>query len=745
MKKAFFQKKNVEKNNQDLKNPRHVVKNRWTEKKVVRFLDGLTDRILILFCIILLFLGGYALLDTIHVYNHANDKSLLTYKPKVDKDGTVRDPLSLPGSVGWLTLDGSNVDYPIMQGTDNNAYLNKDPYGNYSLSGSLFLDASNSPDFTDQYSMIYGHHMEHNSMFGTLDEYLKPEYFAEHRSGSIIIKDKSYKLVLFAALECSAYQKEIFDVTYGGALDYIRENAEIFYGDDVTEYDQILAMSTCQEADSDQRTIIFAVIVGGPGSLNADGSQKSTTSGDVNTGTTGNRSNQAYLYWLGLFTAFAIGVALLLSMKKDKKKLAEQTSDTFTIHNSEIVDATYSTINGPNEESPNETNIPERGVSSIEEKHLDNAATEPVEVPEIKLIEMSKAASVETKEPEAKTPAKKKPARKPRKKTSDTVTAKTAEKPKRKAATKKSVKPVAVEVAPVEKTEVAPIIEKPKRKTTKKTAKPAEVAVAPVEKPKRKSTKKTVKIATVDSAPSEQAEITPVVEKPKRKSTKKTVKPAAVESAPVEKTESAPIAAKPKRKTTKKTAKPATVEAPVEKTEVKSVVEKPKRKSTKKTAKLAEVAVATVEKTEDAPVVEKPKRKPAKKAVKPAIVEAPIEKVEAKPTVEKPKRKTTRKAAGKAVEPAPVEKIEAAPVVEKPKRKAPVKKKTVKSADKTVDQPKVKRTRKASTAIDAKKEAAKQPEKKPVVRKKKASATTEKKPAKTAKKKIKPVNNNGEQ
>ena len=623
MAKSFFRKKKADAKKEHEHDSSPVpVKKKITEKKVVRFFDKLTDRILIFICLILLCLGSYALIDTIHIYYHANDTSLLTYKPKVEKDGTVRDPLSLPGAVGWLTLDGTHIDYPVMQGSDNSAYLNKDPYGNYSLSGSLFLDAANKADFTDQYCMIYGYHMEHSTMFGALDEYLNADYFAKHRTGSIIIGNKSYKLVFFAAVECSAYQKEIFDVKYGGALSYILNNAEILYADDVTEYDQILALSTCQEADSDQRTVIFAVITGGPGMLNSDGTQKSTTAGDVNTGAKNNHST--YLYWMSILVALAIGAATVAMMRNDKNKQKLVTDE-----NSNVLDAVYTPVKDTKAKTAEQPMAPPVVEPIVQTKE---SPAEPIaEVPEIKLIEMSKAASIETKEPEAKTPAKKKPARKPRKKTSDTVTAKTAEKPKRKATTKKSVKPVAVEVAPVEKTEVAPIIEKPKRKTTKKTAKPITVEASPVEK----------------------AETKPVVEKPKRKSTKKT-------------------------------AKPATVEAPVEKTE-------------------------------------------------------------AKPPVEKPKRKTTRKAAGKAVEPAPVEKIEAAPVVEKPKRKAPVKKKTVKSADKTVDQPKVKRTRKASTAIDAKKEAAKQPEKKPVVRKNNASATTEKKPAKTAKKKVKPVNNNGEQ
>ena len=288
-----------------------------TERKVVRFLDKLTDRILIFLCIILLCLGGYALLDTIHIYYHANDTSLLSYKPEVDENGVVRDPLSLPGAVGWLTLDGTQVDYPIMHGTDNSAYLNKDPYGNYSLSGSLFLDANNSPDFTDQYSMIYGHHMEHNSMFGALDEYLKQDYFDKHRDGSIIIGAKSYKLVLFAAVETSAYTKEIFDVKNGGALDYIRQNAEIFYPDDVTDYDQILAMSTCQEADSDQRTVIFAVIVGGPGMLSNDGSKPSSTAGKVQTDVS---KTSVWLYWLGIGIAAAVGIGTYMTMRHTKGK-----------------------------------------------------------------------------------------------------------------------------------------------------------------------------------------------------------------------------------------------------------------------------------------------------------------------------------------------------------------------------------------------------------------------------------------
>ena len=85
---------------------------------------------------------------------------------------------------GWLTVDGTNIDYPVMQGKDNNSYLNTDPFGNYSLTGSIFLDSRSSPDFSDEYSVVYGHHMDYGKMFGALDDFLNEKYLKQHSSGS---------------------------------------------------------------------------------------------------------------------------------------------------------------------------------------------------------------------------------------------------------------------------------------------------------------------------------------------------------------------------------------------------------------------------------------------------------------------------------------------------------------------------------------------------------------------------------
>ncbi|MCG4817374.1 class B sortase, partial [Collinsella aerofaciens] len=64
-----------------------------------------------------------------------------------------------PEVFGWLTVYGTNIDYPVTQGKDNWKYVNTNALGEYSLSGAIFLDYTNRKDFQDFNSILYGHHM----------------------------------------------------------------------------------------------------------------------------------------------------------------------------------------------------------------------------------------------------------------------------------------------------------------------------------------------------------------------------------------------------------------------------------------------------------------------------------------------------------------------------------------------------------------------------------------------------------
>ena len=234
-------------------------------KKAVKLFDWIEDKIIYLFCIMLFLIGLYALVDSYQVYLHANDDSLLKFKPGYNGEASDRE---IQGNmVAWLTIDGTNIDYPVMQGEDNNEYLNKDPYGDYSLGGSIFLDSRNSSDFSDGYSLIYGHPMEGGSMFGELHSFMEEDFFRKHRNAKLIVGDKKYDLKIFAALNTDATEEYIFAVTERKkkeVVNYVKKKAKICDGEIVRQIikdkKRMVAMSTCKAPDSVERIVVFGVL-----------------------------------------------------------------------------------------------------------------------------------------------------------------------------------------------------------------------------------------------------------------------------------------------------------------------------------------------------------------------------------------------------------------------------------------------------------------------------------------------------
>ena len=233
-------------------------------RKIVRILDNLIDRFLFLLCILIFLIGGYALFDSYAVYYQAADNDILKCKPGYETEEDVNKEIQ-GFMAAWLTMDGSDIDYPVMQGDDNSEYLSKDPFGGYSLAGSIFLDSRNAPDFTDPYSLIYGHHMEHGMMFGALDEWLDRAYCDNHRTGKLIVGDDTFPLEVFAVLEAEATRKELFAPTETDpamTFDFIKDHARILYEDSVPGTDErIVALSTCKSPDTSERTIVVCRVL----------------------------------------------------------------------------------------------------------------------------------------------------------------------------------------------------------------------------------------------------------------------------------------------------------------------------------------------------------------------------------------------------------------------------------------------------------------------------------------------------
>ena len=223
--------------------------------KSINFIVAIISLILFLICL-------YAMIDAYIVYVGANDSGIMKYKPESGNTEKLRE-LS-ENAVAWLTVDDTRIDYPVMQGENNTEYLNKAPNGEFSLSGSIFLDSRNDKTFSDPYSLIYGHHMEYGAMFGSLDEYKDKAFFDSHRTGLLtVVNGTEYQITFFAACKAQATEKVIFDPPQSdkkSLLDYLSKNA---MNDEPQEIDtgaKLIALSTCQSAESNERMIVFGVL-----------------------------------------------------------------------------------------------------------------------------------------------------------------------------------------------------------------------------------------------------------------------------------------------------------------------------------------------------------------------------------------------------------------------------------------------------------------------------------------------------
>jgi sortase B len=144
-------------------------------------------------------------------------------------------------------------------------YVNRDVYKEFSLSGSVFLDYQNNREFSDDYSLLYAHHMEGNVMFGEVTDFLDADYFGKHTGGTFYTPTGSYNIEWFACVSTDAYDDQLFNPAsideedeYRELLAYIKE-AAVNYSDsvNVTTKDKIIALSTCLDLTTNGRAVLF--------------------------------------------------------------------------------------------------------------------------------------------------------------------------------------------------------------------------------------------------------------------------------------------------------------------------------------------------------------------------------------------------------------------------------------------------------------------------------------------------------
>lgn len=170
--------------------------------------------------------------------------------------------------IGWIYIEAlDGVSYPIVQADDNDTYLHTTYEGNYNFAGTIFVDYENSADFSDCNTLVYGHNMKNDSMFGSLDEFVKkPEIYEKSKYFWILTPEADYRYEIV-----SAYTTGVSSITYTlfkgpgkefqDFLDTIRSYSAINTTvRELTIKDRIVTLSTCT-GNSATRFVVQGVCV----------------------------------------------------------------------------------------------------------------------------------------------------------------------------------------------------------------------------------------------------------------------------------------------------------------------------------------------------------------------------------------------------------------------------------------------------------------------------------------------------
>ena len=236
--------------------------------KLIKIFDGFVSTISVSLLLILMLFSVYALYDVYQVYHSAElGEDIATLKPKAKATSLQLTELQKinPDIVGWITIDETNIDYPILWGKDNSEYINQNYRREYSAAGSIFLDYRNNR-LLDDYSIIYGHNMNANLMFGDVKYYKDETFMRNHLHGRIYNDDGIFKLTVVGYALVSAYDYNIYNL---GAFRNQRNFEVIYHFENVAmtkvdlegaENSKLILLSTCDASSVNERAILLAKI-----------------------------------------------------------------------------------------------------------------------------------------------------------------------------------------------------------------------------------------------------------------------------------------------------------------------------------------------------------------------------------------------------------------------------------------------------------------------------------------------------
>ena len=172
-----------------------------------------------------------------------------------------------PDIIGWIYCEGTQIDYPVLLGATNDTYLHTLYTGETHPAGSIFVDAANLRGFLDNNTIVYGHHMADESMFGNLEDWRDQEYFDAHPCMWLLTPEQDYRVDLFSAYLVSATH-DTYTIFRGTGpeltayLQRVRNDSAVESSVELDPLGRYVLLSTCAySVYDDARSVVHGKLV----------------------------------------------------------------------------------------------------------------------------------------------------------------------------------------------------------------------------------------------------------------------------------------------------------------------------------------------------------------------------------------------------------------------------------------------------------------------------------------------------
>ena len=172
---------------------------------------------------------------------------------------------------GWIKINDTNINYPLLQGLDNDYYLNRNYQKEYSSYGSIFIDKDSNLDDVNSNVIIYGHSMNDKEMFQNLLNYANKEYYDSHKIIEIYTNNEARKYEIVTVFKSRVFyqdEQNVFRYYYCHDLsseekynDYVNnsKNLELYNtGVDAHFGEQLITLITCEYSEDNGRMVVVA-------------------------------------------------------------------------------------------------------------------------------------------------------------------------------------------------------------------------------------------------------------------------------------------------------------------------------------------------------------------------------------------------------------------------------------------------------------------------------------------------------